>query len=154
VLYGDEAIAVLLKNMEDKRGKFCVVLAGYREEMQRMISSNPGLESRIQFTLEFPDYTREELREIALRFAEKKEYIFEDDALELFSDVVERYRKKPNFANARTVRNVLEQVILNQNLRAEDDANNIKIVLQDIEDYVIDENILQNKTNDRRIGFY
>lgn len=152
--YGDEAISVLLKKMEDQRGKFCVVLAGYREQMQRMISSNPGLESRIQFALDFPDYTREELSQIAIRFAEKKGYLFESDALEYFSKVVEYYRSKPNFANARTVRNVLEQVILNQNLRAEDEANNIKIVLQDIEDYVIDENILQNKTNDRRIGFY
>ena len=57
--YGEEAIAVLLKEMEDRRGQFCTILAGYKDEMKQMISSNPGLESRIQFTLEFPDYTRE-----------------------------------------------------------------------------------------------
>jgi hypothetical protein len=152
--YGDEAISVLLKRMEDHRGKFCVVLAGYREQMQRMISSNPGLESRIQFALDFPDYTRDELSQIAARFAEKKGYIFESNALVRFSEVVEYYRDKPNFANARTVRNVLEQVILNQNLRAEDDETDNKIVFQDVEDYVNDENILQNKSKDRRIGFY
>ena len=152
--YGNEAISVLLKKMEDHRGKFCVVLAGYRDQMQRMISSNPGLESRIQFALDFPDYSSEELSQIALHFAEKKGYIFESDALARFSEVVEYYRNMPNFANARTVRNVLEQVILNQNLRAEDDETDNKIVLQDVEDYVNDENILQNKSNDRKIGFY
>ena len=141
--YGDEAISVLLKQMEDCRGKFCVVFAGYREQMQRMISSNPGLESRIQFTLDFPDYTREELIQIALRFADKKGYIFEIDAVTLFSNVIEYYRDKPNFANARTVRNVLDQVIMNQNLRTEDeeDCDNI-IILQDVEDYIADENIM------------
>ena len=48
---------ILKRIVKTNRGKFCVVLVGYREEMQRMISSNPGLEFRIQFTLEFPDYT-------------------------------------------------------------------------------------------------
>lgn len=152
--YGDEAIAVLLKRMEDARGRFCVVLAGYRDQMQRMISSNPGLESRIQFALDFPDYTKEELFEIALRFAQKKGYRFERDALDRFTELIEYYRNKPNFANARTVRNVLEQVILNQNLRTEDDETDNKIILQDVEDYVSDENILQKHSNDRKIGFY
>ena len=68
--------------------------------------------------------------------------------MDRFSEVVEYYRNKPNFANARTVRNILEQVILNQNLRAEDDETDNKIILQDVEDYVNDENILQNKSND------
>lgn len=153
--YGDEAIAVLLKNMEDKRGKFCVVLAGYREEMQRMISNNPGLESRIQFTLEFPDYIREELSQIAVKFASEKKYVLEDAALDRILDVAEYYRGKPNFANARTVRNILDQVIMNQNLRAEDEAldDNI-IILQDVEDYISDEKILQENSLKRRIGFY
>ena len=141
--YGDEAVSVLLKKMEDCRGKFCVVFAGYREQMQKMISSNPGLESRVQFTLDFPDYTREELMQIALRFADKKGYVFEIDALTLFSDVIEYYRDKPNFANARTVRNVLDQVIMNQNLRTEDEDNSDNIIiLQDVEDYIADENIM------------
>lgn len=141
--YGDEAISVLLKQMEDCRGKFCVVFAGYRDEMRRMISSNPGLESRIQFTLDFPDYTREELMQIALRFADKNGYVFEIDALTIFSNVIEYYRDKPNFANARTVRNVLDQVIMNQNLRTEDEEDDDNIILlQDVEDYIADENIM------------
>jgi Holliday junction resolvasome RuvABC ATP-dependent DNA helicase subunit len=141
--YGDEAIAVLLKKMEDSRGKFCVVFAGYRDQMKRMLSSNPGLESRVQFTLDFPDYTREELGEIAVRFASKKKYVLEKEALERILDVAEYYRSKPNFANARTVRNILDQVIMNQNLRTEDEgAVDDTIILQDVEDYISDENIV------------
>jgi Holliday junction resolvasome RuvABC ATP-dependent DNA helicase subunit len=100
------------------------------------------LESRVQFALNFSDYTKDELSQITLRFAEKQGYCFESDALVRFSEVVEYYRNQPNFANARTVRNILEQVILNQNLRAEDDVTDNKIVLQDVDDYVNDEGIL------------
>nr|MCR5123443.1 AAA family ATPase [Ruminococcus sp.] len=118
--YGDEAIAVLLKEMEDRRGQFCVILAGYTDEMKAMIGSNPGLASRVQFTLDFPDFTREELSEIALGMLEKKKYTIAYNALSLMLDVCEYYRRQPDFANARTVRNLLDQVILNQNLRADE----------------------------------
>jgi SpoVK/Ycf46/Vps4 family AAA+-type ATPase len=65
--YGHEAVATLIKAMEDYRGKFCVILAGYRNEMQQMLSSNPGFKSRIQFELDFPNYSREELGQITKR---------------------------------------------------------------------------------------
>jgi AAA+ superfamily predicted ATPase len=151
--YGDEAIAVLLKRMEDSRGRFCVVLAGYQKEMQMMLSSNPGLESRIQFTLEFPDYTREELAQILVRFATKRGYVVEDSALERLLDVTEYYRGLPNFANARTVRNILDQVVMNQNLRTEDDVDNYIIVLSDVEDYIMDEKITLGISKKKTIGF-
>ncbi len=140
--YGEEAIAVLLKEMEDKRGQFCTILAGYKEEMKTMLRSNPGLESRIQFTLEFPDYTREELSKIATAFLKKKKYEIEVPALELLLDVTEYYRNKPNFANARTVRNILDQVIMNQNLRTEDSDEVCLIIIDDVKDYIADESIV------------
>ena len=153
--YGEEAIAVLLKEMEDRRGQFCTILAGYKDEMKQMISSNPGLESRIQFTLEFPDYTREELGLIARFFLEKKHYTIADDALERVLDIMEYFRRQPNFANARTVRNIMDQVIMNQNLRAEDNKEDTLIILEDVEDYLTDEGIDINKpaTSTRKIGF-
>ena len=154
--YGDEAIEVLLKNMEDHRGRFCAILAGYKVEMKSMLSSNPGLESRIQFTLEFPDYSREELGQIAVRFLEKKKYKFENSALELFLDVTEYYRNRENFANARTVRNILDQVIMNQNLRTEDDENDDRTIARaDVEDYLLDEgiNLSDKSAGVHRIGF-
>ena len=153
--YGDEAIAVLLKAMEDHRGQFCVILAGYKDEMKNMLSTNPGFESRIQFTLEFPDYSREELGEIAKAFLSKKKYNIEDDALERILDVTEYYRKQPNFANARTIRNILDQVLMNQNLRTEDFGDDNTVIIDDVEDYLVDEGIdLSNPNKGKRtIGF-
>ncbi len=152
--YGDEAIAVLLKEMEDRRGQFCVILAGYQNEMKEMLSSNPGFASRIQFTLDFPDYSREELGEIAKLFLQKKKYEIEPPAMELLLDVTEYYRNRPNFANARTVRNVLDQVIMNQNLRTEDTDDDRRIILSDVEDYISDEGIdLTSSAPRRSIGF-
>lgn len=153
--YGDEAIEVLIKNMEDRRGDFCVILAGYKNEMMSMIDSNPGLKSRIQFTLDFPDYTREELGRIAVLFLKKQRYDIEPDAFELVLDIAEYYRKRKNFANARTVRNILDQVIMNQNLRTEDVADDNLIIIADVCDYLNDEAIELSKTetDQRRIGF-
>lgn len=151
--YGDEAIAVLLKEMEDHRGQFCVILAGYQKEMKSMLSSNPGLESRVQFTLEFPDYTREELGKIATAFLKKKKYEINQDALERLLDVTDYFRNQPNFANARTVRNILDQVIMNQNLRTEESDDNT-VCIEDVEDYLTDEKIdLKKTTANRKIGF-
>jgi SpoVK/Ycf46/Vps4 family AAA+-type ATPase len=154
--YGDEAIAVLLKEMEDRRGQFCVILAGYTDEMKAMISSNPGLASRVQFTLDFPDFTREELSAIAQRMLEKKKYTIADNALSLLLDVCEYYRRQPDFANARTVRNLLDQVIMNQNLRADEEGSDSReILISDVEDYIADEGIdlTKNGNNQRKIGF-
>lgn len=153
--YGDEAIAVLLKEMEDHRGQFCVILAGYKEEMKSMLRANPGFESRIQFTLDFPDYSREELGEIAKTFLGKKKYEIEEVALERVLDITEYFRKRPNFANARTVRNILDQVIMNQNLRTEELNGDNTIIVDDVEDYLIDEGIDLNDPNPgkRKIGF-
>lgn len=139
--YGEEAIAVLLKEMEDRRGQFCAILAGYKKEMTQMIRTNPGLESRIQFTLEFPDYTREELRLIAMSVLKKKQYTIGDAAMNRMLDIVEYFRRQPNFANARTVRNLLDQIIMNQNLRTEDTPGDNRIMIEDVEDYLTDEEI-------------
>lgn len=136
--YGAEAVAVLLKEMEDRRGQFCVILAGYKEEMKVMLSSNPGLKSRIQFTLDFPDYSRDEMRDIIGVFLKKKKYEIEDLAMEQLLDIIECSRSKANFANARTARNVLDQVIMNQNLRTEEEGEDSVILLEDVEEYALD----------------
>ena len=153
--YGEEAIAVLLKEMEDRRGQFCAILAGYKDEMRGMLSANPGFESRIQFTLDFPDYSRDELGQIAVVFLNKKKYTIAQAALELLLDVAEYYRTQKNFSNARTIRNILDQVIMNQNLRTEDTEGDSTIIRSDVEEYITDENIdMQKKTAQAgRIGF-
>ena len=67
--------------------------------------------------------------------------------------MTEYYRTQKNFANARTVRNILDQVIMNQNLRTEDEENNTTIVVEDVEDYVSDEKITFASSNKIKIGF-
>lgn len=152
--YGHEAVAALIKAMEDYRGKFCVILAGYKEPMQKLLSSNPGFASRIQFSLDFPDYTREELMQLTDVFLSGKQYEITPDALEKLLDIVDYFRRQDDFANARTLCNILDQVIMNQNLRAEDDEEDCTIILSDVEDYLLDEGIeLGKKSTKGRIGF-
>ena len=112
------------------------------------------MKSRIQFQLDFPDYSRDELGEIAASFLSRKKYEISNDALQLVLDVSEYYRNRPNFANARTIRNILDQVIMNQNLRTED-APDCMIMRSYVQDYIDEENINLSETSSgkRRIGF-
>lgn len=155
--YADEAVSVLIKEMEDHRGQFCVILAGYKDETLELINSNPGFESRIQFKLDFPDYSKDELGEIAKKMLDKKHYDITPDALSIILAITDVLRTKPNFANARTMRNILDQVIMNQNLRTEDsDINDMLIIEQDVYDYIDDEGIDMNAPENKSkhsIGF-
>lgn len=133
--YGQEAISTLIKEMEDKRGRFCAILAGYKDEMNSLLESNPGFNSRIQFHIDFPDYSNDELRLIAKKMLSKLNYSIEDTALDKIINLVDLKRNEKSFANARTLRNILDKVILNQNLRTEDMDNNV-IINMDVESYI------------------
>ena len=90
------------------------------------------------------------------RKVRKKKYEADEDALKMILDITEYYRKRDNFANARTVRNILEQVIMNQNLRTEEsEKTDVQIIRSDVEDYISDENIDLSDLFDgkRRNGF-
>lgn len=108
--FGPEVIAELLKAMEDRRGEFCVVLAGYTSEMQKLFDINPGLYSRIKFNLEFPDYTDEEFYQIAKLFLRKENAFMSEDSIRLLVRIVALERLKPNFANVRTLREYLSRI--------------------------------------------
>ncbi len=138
--YGKEAIDTLVKAMEDYRGKFCVILAGYRNEMLQMLSTNPGFKSRIQFILDFPKYSRDELKSIIELMLRNRRYVIGDVAMNRILDITDIKRKDPNFANAREIRNVLDQVIMCQNMRvAGTDDNELGIV--DVNKYIKDAQI-------------
>ncbi len=117
--YGREAIETLLKRMEDMRGEFAVIVAGYTEPMNRFINSNPGLKSRFDKTYSFNDYSVDELMEIALSLL-KKESLQPDEAatvyLKKYIANLYDYRDK-HFGNAREIRKVIERAIQNQHLR-------------------------------------
>lgn len=108
--FGTEAIDALLKRMEDDRGKFITIAAGYTNEMKEFLESNPGMKSRFTKTFHFEDYTPDELLEIAERIAtSQKKTIYNDAKIALQKHFNEIYRNRDkNFGNARIVRNIMD----------------------------------------------
>ena len=114
--YGQEAISTLLKRMEDYRDSLVVIIAGYRNEMQRFIDSNPGLQSRFNRYIDFPDYTAAELTDIFKMYMKKNQYTLAPDAENYLREQLDYAvaHKDRNFGNARFARNVFEKSIQQQ----------------------------------------
>ena len=117
--YGAEAIATLLKRMEDDRSRLVVILAGYTDEMRSFIDSNPGLRSRFNRHIDFPDYSADELARIFLVSAAKNQYTCDQDVRESITSIMARAvaAKDRSFGNARYVRNLFENAIQRQAVR-------------------------------------
>jgi AAA+ superfamily predicted ATPase len=120
--YGNEAVATLVKAMEDKRDKFACILAGYPDEMDSMIGMNPGMRDRVQFYIDFPDYTEAELMQIFEKFCADKRYELSEPARAAISAEFARLAraKSKNFSNGRLVRKVFERVCIKQAQRSDD----------------------------------
>jgi len=114
--FGQEAIDTLLKAMEDNRNNFIVIVAGYTELMQKFIDSNPGLKSRFTKYVNFPDYSADELVQIFLKMCEEYDFKLTDQAEKVMRDKIYAMEatKDKNFANARDVRNLFEEVVTRQ----------------------------------------
>ena len=114
--FGQEAIDILNKAMEDFRDDLIVIAAGYHDEMQSFLDANPGLRSRFNRTIEFPNYSADELIEIIINRAKRLDYTFDDEAISFITDKFKKTLISPphNFGNARSVRNYLERAISNQ----------------------------------------
>jgi len=112
--YGAEAIEILLQVMENQRDDLVVILAGYKDRMDRFFQSNPGMNSRIAHHVVFPDYTPAELLAIAERMLVGAHYRFGDGARDTFGAYLARRIAQPHFANARSVRNALDRARLRQ----------------------------------------
>ena len=114
--FGQEAIDTLLKRMEDDRSRLVVIVAGYTDEMKAFIESNPGLSSRFNRYIDFPDYSEAELLEIFKRLAEKQKLElsseFKNALKALFSRVIAK--GDSSFGNGRGVRNLYEKTLVNQ----------------------------------------
>lgn len=114
--YGDEAVATLLKRMEDDRDNLVVIVAGYRNEMQRFIDSNPGLQSRFTRYIDFPDYSGEDLYKIFMVRVKKYKYVLDPEADALLRKTLDEVvaNKSKNFGNGRYVRNLFEMCTTQQ----------------------------------------
>jgi probable Rubsico expression protein CbbX len=110
--YGQEAIEILLQVMENDRDKLVVILAGYKDRMDAFFASNPGMASRVTHHVDFPDYTPDELMEIAQRMLERQDYRLSSDAEQAFREYLERRMQMPRFAHGRSTRNAIDRARL------------------------------------------
>ena len=117
--YGREALDTLLKRLEDDRGRFVCIVAGYTQEMHRFIDSNPGLKSRFTKTLHFDDYKPEELLQIFLNLAARNKFVLSEPTKNtLLHELEIKYATRDhNFGNARDIRVMFDQAISNQSRR-------------------------------------
>lgn len=152
--YGHEAINTLVKRLEDSRKDFVCIMAGYTNEMNQMLSSNPGLRDRIQFYIDFPDYSAEELVQIYCKYAESEAYQLGTDAKVTLRQMAEQIirNKDENFSNARLIRKVFERTRMKQAMRTSDNM----ISAEDIQAVFAESDmraLLDSVQVQRRIGF-
>jgi hypothetical protein len=109
--YGQESVDTLVKEMEDRRDDLVLIVAGYPDPMAIFIAQNPGLASRFRTTIEFADYTDEELVRILKQMAKAADYDLDDACIERFTAILAMTPRGPIFGNGRFARNMLEAAI-------------------------------------------
>jgi probable Rubsico expression protein CbbX len=112
--YGQEAIEILLQVMENNRDDLVVILAGYADRMDKFFTSNPGFRSRIAHHIDFPDYSDNELFQIAETMLGQQSYVLTPGARVALTEYIGLRRRQPHFANARSIRNALDRARLRQ----------------------------------------
>lgn len=159
--FGKEAVETILKRMEDKRGEFIVIAAGYPDNMKSFLEANPGLKSRFDKVFNFEDYSPSDLWEICTQML-KKYSLEPDNAAE---DHLKKYfafryeRKDKFFGNARTVRKVVEEAVKNQHLRLagipeqqREESMMNSLILADVLEFEKDNDEIAG-TGSSRVGF-
>jgi SpoVK/Ycf46/Vps4 family AAA+-type ATPase len=159
--FGKEAIEVILKNMEDMRGELAVIVAGYPDNMKYFLESNPGLKSRFDKFFQYHDFTSDELYEILLGFLSKENLKPDAEAeahLKSYFSWLFEYKDR-YFGNARTVRNVSEEAIRNQQLRMAgmESSKRTKemmetLTLADVEQFKISDDVQKNQGIGFKLG--
>ena len=126
--FGTEAIATLIKAMEDHKDDLVVIFAGYRDEMKTFIDINPGISSRIGYTFHFEDYSKEELKEIFYTKISNMGYKIDKNIDNKLLIILEYYQKRKNFGNGRFIDKLIQEIIMKHALR---DTKQIDIITAD-----------------------
>ncbi|WP_430642246.1 CbbX protein [Bradyrhizobium jicamae] len=126
--YGQEAIEILLQVMESQRDDLVVILAGYGDRMDKFFASNPGFRSRIAHHIDFPDYSDDELIDIAELMLREMNYTFTPEARTEFVRYIALRKNQPLFSNARSIRNALDRLRLRQANRLIADLDHVLTV--------------------------
>ena len=131
--FNDECIATLIQAMENYRDNLVVIFAGYKKEMQDFLDSNSGIVSRIGYTLDFKDYTVDQLMLIFNQMIEKAGFKIEPQAIEKAKGIVLEYKDTDNFGNARFVRTLYEKVLIKhaKNMKDENDLEKLRTISED-----------------------
>ncbi len=147
--YGAESIEILLQTMENNREDLVVILAGYKDRMDKFFHSNPGMRSRVAHHVDFPDYSADELLLIAKLMLADQNYRFSPDAETAFLDYITRRMTMEHFANARSVRNALDRARLRQANRlfanASKSLNKSDLITLEAEDILASRVFLEGK---------
>jgi len=151
--FEDEAIATLIKEMEDKRDDICIILAGYKNEMNELIHRNPGFESRIQFYIDFPNYNIDELYQIFKSLAKSEKYKISSKIKDEFEEKLPLFIEKENFSNGRFIRNLYEKVKMEQATRvSKNKKENINLIRRCDVEQVLSKTKIPNERK-IKIGF-
>nr|YP_010338195.1 putative rubisco expression protein [Erythrolobus coxiae]UNJ17780.1 putative rubisco expression protein [Erythrolobus coxiae] len=138
--YGAEAIEILLQVMENQRKELVVIFAGYKDRMDKFYESNPGLSSRVTNHVDFPDYLPEELLAIGKLMLQDQQYRISNDAEIVILEYIDRRKKQPHFANARSIRNAIDRARMRQANRIFASGNKVltkaDLVTIDAEDFL------------------
>lgn len=136
--FEQEAIDTLIKLMEDKRDNICIIFAGYTKEMQKLFEMNQGFASRINFHIQFPDYTEDELYNIFRKMLKQEKYKLSNNTKDILIDYFKKEKAKEHFANGRCVRNLFERIKFEQADRVvTDNTQNIDLIKKcDIENTI------------------
>ena len=131
--FDEECVATLIQAMENYRDNLVVIFAGYKKEMDGFLRSNSGIVSRIGYTMDFKDYTTDELIQIFRSMFEKAGFILDDSAIEKVREIIEKFRDTEGFGNARFVRNLYEKAIIEHatNTAEETDKTILKTITKD-----------------------